>query len=136
MQSAEYLATQRPTARPWAVRLVNTRECELDAPHVAVARNRLKPSVKAIECRLCLRRYTREDILSGLYQISTKVCSECYARMQAAPHNVSCFGKPDTMQDGKRLLGYSQSARECQELCPDKTLCASVADPASYNPDV
>ncbi len=123
---------QRATTRPWAVRAGNTRRNDPDAPDAPRTR---KKGARGLECSLCPGRYSREDVLSGLYQITTKVCSPCYARMQAAPHKACCFGKPDVvLPDGSRLRGYSRTARECQELCPDRALCASVADPASYNP--
>ena len=112
---------------------VDARQSRTDAPERTQTRNKRIP-VKALECLTCRARYSRDDVLSGLYQISTKVCGECYARMQAAPHSVSCFGKPTTvMPDGSRLPGYDADAVECRELCPDAALCASVADPASYN---
>ncbi len=105
-----------------------------DAPRRAGTRNR-QQSTKVIECLTCRERYSREDVLSGLYQITTKVCGECYSKMQASPHTVSCFGKTTAVQlDGTRLLGYDPDARECRELCPDAKLCASVADPGTYNP--
>lgn len=125
-------ALRRDTARPWASLRVNTRRSDSDAPRASTAR---KGAARALECLICSARHTREDVLTGLYQITTKVCSACYSRMQAAPHSVHCFGKPDfVLLNGARLLGYSGTSRECQELCPDRALCASVADPASYNP--
>lgn len=113
----------------------DARRTGADASCASAARKGARAPTRALECSVCAARYSREDILSDLYQITTKVCSECYARMQAAPHGVHCFGKPDfILFDGARLLGYSRTARECQELCPDRALCAAVADPASYNP--
>ena len=114
---------------------MDTQPDAADAPHAACAR-KPKPAVKALECLICRARYSREDVLNGLYQLATKVCSLCYGRMQASPHASGCFGKTDMIQiDGTRLLGYSPDAVECRDLCPDRTLCASVADPGSYNPD-
>ncbi len=99
------------------------------------ALSKRKDTTRVLECVVCTERYSREDVLSGLYQITTKVCSLCYERMQASPHKVNCFGKSDViLLDGTRLRGYSRTSHECQNLCPDRALCASVADPASYNP--
>lgn len=126
-------ALQRDLARFGNVSSVDARRNGPDASCASAARR--PKAAKALECLLCKERYSREDVLSGLYQITTKVCSHCYGRMQAAPHAVSCFGKPDfVMPDGARLLGYSAEAHECRDLCPDRAMCASVADPASYNP--
>ena len=128
-------AHKRDTTRPWALQRANTWPIESDAYSAPVARKRSKVRTKALECLICMERYSRDDVLTGLYRIETKVCSECYSRMQAAHHSKSCFAKPDfILLDGTRLLGYSPTARECRELCPDRTLCASVANPATYNP--
>ncbi len=80
-----------------------------------------------LECLRCLDRYSKADVRSGLYRLETIVCSRCYARMQRAPHRVSCFGKP-TMRtpDWKTLLGYNPSAPECRDLCPDRVVCRRV----------
>ena len=110
------------------------RQDATDAPERARTR-RNKQNTCALECLTCRERYSREDVLSGLYQIVTKVCSNCYGRMQASPHNVSCFGKPTTiMPDGSKLLGYESESQECRITCPDGALCAAVVDPSSYNP--
>jgi hypothetical protein len=121
-------------ARSWRGSGMDTQPDAADAPHAACAR-KPKPAAKALECLICRVRYSREDVLSGLYQLATKICGHCYGRMQASPHAVCCFGKPDLVQiDGTRLLGYSPDAVECRELCPDSAQCASVADPGTYNP--
>ena len=127
------VALQRDMARSWRDSGMDTQPDAADAPHAARAR-KPKPAAKALECLICRVRYSREDVLSGLYQLSTKICGHCYGRMQASPHAVCCFGKTDLIQlDGKRLLGYDPDAVECRDLCPDRNLCASVACPASYN---
>ncbi len=80
-----------------------------------------------IECLVCAERYSAEDVESGLYQISTFVCSRCYAKMQALPHARSCFGKPTFVLSGRRLLGHDPEAAECSEVCPDRIPCSKVA---------
>jgi len=78
-----------------------------------------------IECLLCFERYSAADVLSGLYRMETFVCSRCYARMQALPHDRSCFGKPTFILEGRqKLWGYDREAPECAELCPDRRVCS------------
>jgi hypothetical protein len=87
---------------------------------------------KILECLLCLRRYSREDILAGLYRLETLICSPCYAKMQGqaltpACYARSCFGKPSIMIfGGRRLRGYNPAAKECNKLCPDREVCRRV----------
>ena len=79
-----------------------------------------------LECLLCLERYGREDVRSGLYRLETFVCSRCYRKMQAKPHAASCFGKPTFVAEGKVLRGYSEKAEVCQTVCPDREVCRKV----------
>lgn len=81
---------------------------------------------KVLECVTCSRLFSLEDVLNGLYQLQTLVCSYCYARMQALPYEKSCFGKPMAVAGGRRLYGYDPDARECREECPDRELCRQV----------
>ena len=82
---------------------------------------------KALECRLCQARYSREDVIEGRYQLATYVCSFCYARLQKLPYEQSCFGKPITiLPNGKQLLGYDAETTECLTLCPDREICRRV----------
>ena len=87
-----------------------------------------------LECVICFRRYSAQDVISGLYWIHTGVCSHCYAFMQKRSHKSSCFGKPSVANArGTRLLGYHPKAVECGELCPDRNVCRRIvwgrADP-------
>lgn len=77
---------------------------------------------KVLECLLCAERYSRADVAAGLYRMETFICSLCYERMQTAPYDVSCFGKP-TFEGLRRQLGYDLKAQECCELCPDRKVC-------------
>ena len=87
---------------------------------------------KLLECLRCQRRYSRSEIVAGLYRLETMVCSYCYAALQKAPHAVCCFGKPTTiLLDGTKLLGYDPACPECRNLCPDSALCALIVDPDS-----
>ncbi len=82
---------------------------------------------KGLECLLCFVRYSFNDVLEGLYQLETMVCSKCYALMQAGPYRISCFGKPTIIfQNGKRLYGYNPKAEECSHLCPDRNICRRI----------
>lgn len=84
-----------------------------------------KDTFRALECILCSQRYSREDILSGMYQLETFICSPCYAKMQRAPYEVSCFGKTCGYIPhlNKRLYGYKEDAVECRDVCPDRNIC-------------
>ena len=89
-----------------------------------------KGECKALECRICLIRHSREDILRGNYQLQTFICSFCYAQMQNRPYEQSCFGKPTlVLLNGKRLLGYDPEAPECQSLCQDRDICRRIVFP-------
>jgi len=82
---------------------------------------------KSLECLLCRRRYSLNDIAKGNYQIETKICSPCYLIMQEAPREKSCFGKPGVLlPDGTKLYGYDPVVKECQELCPDRLVCRKL----------
>ena len=81
-----------------------------------------------LECLLCGCLHSRADIVAGRYWIETLVCSECYAKMQQKPHQLSCFGKPTwaNFNSLKPLLGYSPKSRECKQMCPDRHVCAHI----------
>lgn len=105
---------------------------------VSKATHKLRPARKpadeaglympGLECLLCRLRYSKADILSGRYQLSTNICSLCYAKMQAAPCSQSCFGKVTRviMPGGERVFGYHPKAVECGELCPDRKICQKI----------
>ncbi len=81
---------------------------------------------KILECLLCAERYSAEDVESGLYQLSTFVCSFCYAKRQKQPHYVCCFGKPTThASDGKVLLGHDPDSADCKR-CKDREPCSRI----------
>lgn len=85
---------------------------------------------KELECILCRKRYSLDDILKGAYRLETMVCSFCYASLQKQPYDISCFGKPTViLPNNQKLLGYSPKAPECQRFCPDRKVCALVMDP-------
>ena len=94
-------------------------------PDAAILETRKLPKdCKALECLRCQRRFTRKEIISGLYRLETMICSFCYVAMQKAPYSISCFGKPTTiLLNGTELLGYDPSANECKFLCPDSKVC-------------
>lgn len=80
-----------------------------------------------LECLLCTRRYSKEEILQGRYQPETLICSRCYAKMQKSPHHISCFGKPTViLPSGKHLWGYNPRTATCRTICPDHKICARV----------
>lgn len=81
----------------------------------------------ALECLLCEQRFSRQEIERGEYRLETMICSYCYARMQRAPYERCCFGKPTLIQlDGKRLYGYNPKAEECERICPDRVVCRLI----------
>ena len=85
------------------------------------------PGVPLLGCVRCSRRFSQNDILSGLYQIETFVCSYCYAEMQQASYEKSCFGKPMLrLPTGRLLFGWNSKAWECTQICPDRNLCRKV----------
>ena len=85
---------------------------------------------KILECLLCFERYSVKQILAGEYQLETMICSYCYAKMQQAPYEKSCFGKPSQMINGvKKHLGYNPLAPECRERCPDRNVCRRIMQP-------
>lgn len=86
------------------------------------------PGKPILSCLLCKRRYSRQDVEEGRYWPQTFVCSFCYARMQQAPIQVSCFGKTAEVnhRTGHRELGYDPEALECREVCPDREVCRRV----------
>lgn len=99
-------------------------------PKPKVTKNKIRvvnTTRKSLECLLCFRRYSLEDIKDGLYRIETGVCSFCYAELQKKSHNEACFGKPSVrLPEGKTLLGYNSKAVECNRLCQDRELCRSI----------
>lgn len=85
---------------------------------------------QALECRLCTKRYSREDVMDGTYRIETLICSHCYVSMQKSPHSLSCFGKPTfRLLSGKMLYGYDPESRDCNHLCPDRNICKIIVRP-------
>lgn len=89
---------------------------------------------KALECLICTLRYSFDDILCGVYNIETFVCSHCYAEMQQKPHAQSCFGKPTViLLNGKRDLGYDIKAKECRDVCVDRSMCQRIVRPDLQN---
>ena len=90
----------------------------------------LASNIKFIECLRCFERYSLQDIADGRYWIGTFICTSCYAKMQAKPHDQSCFGKVTAVEDGCKLLGYDPQAEECSKWCPDRRLCADVVNGA------
>jgi hypothetical protein len=86
-------------------------------------------TLNCIECVLCTRQRSRQDILSGLYRAETMICSYCYAKMQQQPYEASCFGKPGyakTKYNPKRIYGYMPTAIECSQMCPDAAVCKLI----------
>lgn len=83
------------------------------------------PDVAVLECLLCRRGVTSEEVRLGLFQLSSNVCNQCYRKMQDSPYEKSCFGKV-TIVHPKRQLGYNPNAIECKELCPDRVVCRKV----------
>ena len=83
-----------------------------------------------LECLLCAKRHSREDVRNGRYWPQTMVCSVCYVKMQAAPYRKSCFGKPTVLEPISEFIqvivekGYHPEAEECSRLCPDREPCA------------
>src|SRR6185503_1135643 len=67
-------------------------------------------SRKIIQCLICDKKYSVEDILSSKYFVDTLVCLVCYNRMQADKR--CCFAKE-----------YDASAEECSRFCPDRSIC-------------
>lgn len=82
---------------------------------------------KVVECVLCSERHSPADAISGKFWVETLVCSQCYAKMQAAPRRESCFGKQTvTLPSGEKLLGFDPSSKACSKLCPDRRVCAVI----------
>lgn len=81
-----------------------------------------------VECLLCYTKFGLSALESGLYQITTMICSNCYKRMQEQPVEQSCFGKPTIVDQKGKLLqrAYHPDAVECQKYCPDKNICKTV----------
>ena len=84
-------------------------------------------TTNVLECVLCGVRYSEADVKELLYFPSTGVCKACYDAGQKKPHAIWCFGKVNLVkrQNRKKVVayGYSEEAKECQVLCPDKTIC-------------
>ena len=77
-----------------------------------------------LPCVLCDKKFSVEDVRSGLFFASTMVCRECYERGQAAPYQEWCFGKENQVRDGKVVLyGFDAETEECSQFCPDRTIC-------------
>ena len=109
------------------VQYVHDRLRSRTRTHREIREKEPSQDTKALECLLCLRRFSRAEVLRGLYRLETMVCSFCYARMQKAPVSVSCFGKPTTiLLNGKRELGYEKEDPECASRCPDRDVCRKV----------
>ena len=67
-----------------------------------------------VECLLCSKRFTLEQILNDEFFVVTCICRECYAKLQSKPQTISCFGKSDC---------YDSESLACSSLCPDITPC-------------
>ena len=90
-----------------------------------------------LECLLCFKRYTAKQINEGLYSLDTFICLACYVKMQRAPAQVRCFGKPTiihidkTGQAKQRQQGYNPKAIECRKVCPDRRVCRRIQETGS-----
>lgn len=65
---------------------------------------------KLLACLLCSKKFSIEDVRQGNYIPETGICTMCYREMAA--DLATCFGKQ-----------YDQEAVECQDFCPDKSVC-------------
>ena len=88
-----------------------------------------------VQCVLCEREFTPEQIQEGLLDLGTMVCGYCYLAMQKKSYAASCFGKPTVyrMIGGKPefiYVGYHPQAVECQRWCPDRKVCRKVVGDA------
>jgi hypothetical protein len=66
---------------------------------------------KILECVLCSKRYSIQDVKSGNYFPSTGVCLGCYGQAQVGNKKLWCFGT------------FQANAIECKTECPDKRIC-------------
>ena len=65
-----------------------------------------------LECVLCDHLFSEGDIQNFLFFPQTRICYNCYRKMQKADPAISCFGKQ-----------FDVMAEECRSLCPDRKLC-------------
>ena len=79
-----------------------------------------------LECVICGRRFTEQDIHFRRYFASTQVCRACYERGQKSSYSVWCFGKQSVLASGGYVLehGYDPTAGDCAHECPDRGICA------------
>ncbi len=67
---------------------------------------------KNLECLLCQKRYSVDDVKKSLFFASTMVCAMCYScAVKNRGQKDWCFG------------GYDKRYRECRVDCPDKRIC-------------
>jgi hypothetical protein len=78
-----------------------------------------------LECVLCAKRFTEQDVQFRRYFASTQVCRACYERGQRASFAVWCFGKLNVLAPSGEVLeyGYDAVAEECAQECPDRGIC-------------
>ncbi len=93
-----------------------------------------RTDTKVLECLVCRRRYSRNDVEDGLYWVETFTCSLCYADMQRQPYRRSCFGKPTVVDERGRVVerGHDPKAVECSTLCLDRNVCARLFSTVIY----
>lgn len=75
--------------------------------------------VAKLECILCPELFSEYDILNNRFFPETRVCYNCYLKLQKSSYDISCFGKKTKNSN----LGFDQMAVECREYCPDRKLC-------------
>lgn len=82
-------------------------------------------SVEVLECILCEKHFSIEDVKQLKFFPSTGVCFDCYLKGQNASYATWCFGKPNLYSLNDRVLefGYDEDKKVCQSECPDRRLC-------------
>jgi hypothetical protein len=84
---------------------------------------------KVLECTLCKRGYSAQDVSKGLFYPSTGICTECYVQGQKSSRKVWCFGKLDFKRGRKTVLAaFNPTATECKLHCPDRVVCKEFID--------
>jgi len=78
-----------------------------------------------LECILCHKKYTEDDVRGLEYFPSTGICFDCYAKGQKAAYVTWCFGKRSLVGIGNKVLalGYDPNSKACEKECPDRKLC-------------
>lgn len=80
-------------------------------------------ALRLLQCTECGGKFSIGAIRDQRFYVDSMTCRACYKGMQQTPSEVSCFGKPKSLD----AEGYAAADNECRLHCRDRTVCAKFS---------